>query len=83
MHWANVGELGKNDTIITNNRHYDSLLKALEAIQNVKEGLDSDLSGDLLAVDIREALFHLGGITGSVTTDDLLGNIFSNFCIGK
>lgn len=83
LHWANVGELGKNDTIITNNRHYDSLLKALEAIQNIKLGMDSELSGDLIAVDIREALHHLGEITGSITTDDLLGNIFSNFCIGK
>ncbi|MEM1260548.1 MAG: tRNA uridine-5-carboxymethylaminomethyl(34) synthesis GTPase MnmE [Bacteroidota bacterium] len=80
---SNAGELGKNDTIITNNRHYDALLKALEAIQKVKEAMEIDLASDLMAIDIREALFHLGEITGSVTTDDLLGNIFSNFCIGK
>ena len=80
---ANAGELQKNDTIITNNRHYDSLLKALEAIQKVKEAMENELASDLMAIDIREALFHLGEITGSVTTDDLLGNIFSNFCIGK
>lgn len=80
---SNAGELGKNDTIITNNRHYDALLKALEAIQKVKEAMETDLASDLMAIDIREALFHLGEITGSVTTDDLLGNIFSNFCIGK
>ena len=80
---SSAGSLGNNDTIITNNRHYDALLKALEAIQKVKEGMDIELSSDLMAIDIREALFHLGEITGSVSTDDLLGNIFSNFCIGK
>ncbi len=80
---TNAGELGKNETIVTNSRHYDSLLKALEAIQKVKEAIDDELASDLMAIDIREALFHLGEITGSVTTDDLLGNIFSNFCIGK
>ncbi len=80
---SSAGALGKNDTIVTNNRHYDALLKALEAIQKVKEGMNMELSSDLMAIDIREALFHLGEITGSVSTDDLLGNIFSNFCIGK
>jgi tRNA modification GTPase len=80
---SSAGALGKNDTIITNNRHYDALLKALESIQRVKEGMDIELSSDLMAIDIREALYHLGVITGSVSTDDLLGNIFSNFCIGK
>ena len=80
---SSAGSLGKNDTIVTNNRHYDALLKALESIQKVKEGMDMELSSDLMAIDIREALFHLGEITGSVSTDDLLGNIFSNFCIGK
>ena len=80
---SNTGSLGKNETIVTNNRHYDALLKALEAIQKVKEGMDIELSSDLMAIDIREALFHLGEITGSVSTDDLLGNIFSNFCVGK
>ncbi len=77
------GALRGEGTIISNSRHYDALLKALEEIQKVKEGMDIGLSGDLLAIDIRQALFHLGEITGAVTTDDLLGNIFSNFCIGK
>ena len=77
------GKLGENNTIISNNRHYDALLKALESIQKVKEALLEGISADLMAIDIREALHHLGEITGSVTTDDLLGNIFSNFCIGK
>ncbi|MDC6385708.1 tRNA uridine-5-carboxymethylaminomethyl(34) synthesis GTPase MnmE [Flagellimonas taeanensis] len=77
------GALSGDSTIITNSRHYDALLKALEEIQKVKEGMDMDVSSDFLSIDIRQALFHLGEITGSVTTDDLLGNIFSNFCIGK
>lgn len=77
------GSLTGDETIVTNSRHYDSLLKALEEIQKVKEGMEVGLSSDLMAIDIRQALFHLGEITGSVTTDDLLGNIFSNFCIGK
>ncbi|WP_420322323.1 tRNA uridine-5-carboxymethylaminomethyl(34) synthesis GTPase MnmE [Flagellimonas sp.] len=77
------GKLSSGETIVTNSRHYDSLLKALEEIQKVKEGLEMGLSGDLISIDIKRALYHLGEITGSVTTDDLLGNIFSNFCIGK
>ncbi|MEM7485803.1 MAG: tRNA uridine-5-carboxymethylaminomethyl(34) synthesis GTPase MnmE [Bacteroidota bacterium] len=77
------GALSGDQTIVTNNRHYDALLKALEEIQKVKEGMEIGLASDLMAIDIRQALFHLGEITGSVTTDDLLGNIFSNFCIGK
>ena len=78
-----TGQLRNNDTIITNARHYDALRLALENIQNVQEGLQTGLSGDLLALDIREALYHFGRITGEISTDDLLGNIFANFCIGK
>jgi tRNA modification GTPase len=79
----NTGALRNNETIITNSRHYDALLKAFEEIQKVNQGLDSGLSGDLLAIDIRQALYHFGEITGEITNDDLLGNIFANFCIGK
>ena len=79
----NTGALRNNETIVTNSRHYDALLKAFEEIQKVKQGLDTGLSGDLLAIDIRQALFHFGEITGEITNDDLLGNIFANFCIGK
>lgn len=79
----NTGALQNNETIVTNTRHYDALLKALEEIQKVKYGLESGLSGDLLAIDIRQALYHFGEITGQVTNDELLGNIFANFCIGK
>ncbi|MBU2996819.1 tRNA uridine-5-carboxymethylaminomethyl(34) synthesis GTPase MnmE [Cellulophaga baltica] len=79
----NTGALRNNETIVTNTRHYNSLLKALEEIQKVQFGMDSGFSGDLLAIDIRQALFHFGEITGEISSDDLLGNIFANFCIGK
>ncbi len=81
--FVNTGALRNNDTIITNTRHYDSLLNALEEVEKVKLGLGSGLSGDLLAIDIRQALYYFGEITGEITNDDLLGNIFANFCIGK
>ncbi len=83
LNLINTGALRNNETIITNSRHYDSLLKAFEEIQKVKHGLDTNLSGDLMAIDIRQALYHFGEITGEITNDDLLGNIFANFCIGK
>ncbi|MCB0745439.1 MAG: tRNA uridine-5-carboxymethylaminomethyl(34) synthesis GTPase MnmE [Ignavibacteriae bacterium] len=79
----NTGSLRNNETIVTNSRHYDALLKAFEEVQKVKQGLETGLSGDLLAIDIRQALYHFGEITGEITNDDLLGNIFANFCIGK
>lgn len=80
---VNTGALTSGDTIVTNARHYDSLNKALEEIKKVQEGLQNNLSGDLLAIDIRQALYYFGEITGQVTNDELLGNIFANFCIGK
>ena len=83
LNLINTGALRNNETIVTNSRHYDALLKAFEEIQKVSYGLDSGLSGDLLAIDIRQALYHFGEITGEITNDDLLGNIFANFCIGK
>ena len=83
LSFVNTGALRNNETIVTNTRHYDSLLKALEEIQKVKWGLDSGLSSDLMAIDIRSALHYFGEITGEVTNDELLGNIFANFCIGK
>lgn len=73
----------KNDIIITNLRHYEALKHANESLHQVMNGIDSHITGELLAFDIRKALFHLGEITGEVTTDDLLANIFSKFCIGK
>lgn len=83
LEFVNTGALRNDETIVTNSRHYDALLKALEEIEKVQYGLDTDLSGDLMAIDIREALYHFGEITGQVTNDELLGNIFANFCIGK
>lgn len=83
LSFVNTGALRNNETIVTNTRHYDSLLKALEEVQKVKWGLDSGLSSDLMAIDIRSALHYFGEITGEVTNDELLGNIFANFCIGK
>ncbi|OIQ36408.1 MAG: tRNA uridine-5-carboxymethylaminomethyl(34) synthesis GTPase MnmE [Bacteroidetes bacterium MedPE-SWsnd-G1] len=80
---VNIGALSNNQTIVSNNRHFEALTNALTAIKEVENGMEMDISSDLLAIDIRQALFHLGEITGSVTTDDLLGNIFANFCIGK
>ena len=71
------------NTIITNIRHYEALNNALQALEKIEEGMQIHLSGDLLAIDIRETLYHLGSITGAVSNDELLGNIFSRFCIGK
>ena len=73
----------QDESIITNSRHYAALSSALAEISKVQKGLNDGLSGDLLAIDLRQALFHLGEITGEVTNDELLGNIFANFCIGK
>lgn len=83
LSFVNTGALRNNETIVTNTRHYDSLLKALDEIQKVKYGLETNLSSDLIALDIREALYQFGLITGQVSNDELLGNIFANFCIGK
>ena len=83
MSFVNTGALRNNETIVTNTRHYDSLLKALEEIQKVRFGMDTNLSSDLMAIDIKQALYYFGEITGEVTNDELLGNIFANFCIGK
>src|SRR5690606_4548400 len=80
---VNTGPLRNNEPIITNTRHYDSLIKALEEIQKVQYSLDTNIPADLMAIDIRQALFFFGEITGQVTNDELLGNIFANFCIGK
>ncbi len=71
------------DTIVTNARHVNSLHKANEALHKIMDGLDKGIPGDILALEIRYALDALGEITGEVTSDDLLGNIFSKFCIGK
>ena len=81
--FVNTAHLSNNETIITNLRHYEELQLTLNEIKAVRGGLDSGLTGDFLAINIRQALFHLGSITGEVTSDTLLGNIFGKFCIGK
>jgi len=80
---ANTGILSNNQTIVSNSRHFEALNNALNSLNEVQIGIDQNISSDLFAIDIRQALFHLGLITGEITTDDLLGNIFANFCIGK
>ncbi len=77
------GEISNNNTIVSNSRHYASLQSATESLDSVMNGLEIGITGDFLAMDIRHALNALGEITGEISTDDLLGNIFSRFCIGK
>lgn len=76
-------EVKRGDVVITNMRHYQQLVQTREALQRVLASLDKGVTGDFIAMDIRLALHHLGEITGEITTDDLLANIFSKFCIGK
>ncbi|MDO4950328.1 MAG: 50S ribosome-binding GTPase, partial [Bacteroidales bacterium] len=71
------------DVVVTNQRHYEALSRALASIRRVQEGIEMHLSGDLVCEDLRQCLFHLSEIVGEVTTDDVLQNIFSHFCIGK
>lgn len=82
----NIGLHGQPETdevIVTNVRHYESLMKTKENLEEAVAGLKSNLSSDLLAIDIRQAIYYLGEITGEITTDDILGHIFSKFCVGK
>ena len=80
---SGIKELDSEDIIITNARHYEALEKSKSAAQRVLNGIDAGIPGDLLAMDIREILHYFGEITGEITTDEILGNIFRNFCIGK
>ena len=73
----------QNQSIITNSRHFGALHAAQKEVLAIQNGLSNGLSGDLLSIDLRQALYHLGEISGEVTNDELLGNIFKNFCIGK
>ena len=80
---ASDGKTSSEQTIVTNVRHYQSLQNTNLALQHALDSLNNKNTGDLLAQDIRHALHALGEITGQITTDDLLDNIFSKFCIGK
>jgi tRNA modification GTPase len=72
-----------DNTIVTNSRHLQALLQMKASLKSIKEGLDNNIPGDLLSIEIRSCLFHLGDITGEVTSEDKLDYIFSKFCIGK
>lgn len=78
-----VANVKTGDVMVTNLRHYQNLLQTNESLTRVLEGMDTSVTGDFLAMDIRQSLHYLGEITGSITTEDLLENIFSKFCIGK
>ena len=80
---AEVSAPGDEGTIVTNIRHYEALSHAAKAIGDIRKGLEDQIPGDLLAIDLRTALHHLGSITGEVTSDEILGEIFGKFCIGK
>lgn len=82
--FAALPDLSQNDVVVSNIRHYEALSRALEAIHRVQDGLAMQLSGDLVSQDLRECLYHLGEIVGgTIETDEVLGNIFKHFCIGK
>jgi tRNA modification GTPase len=80
---ASLPDVSGDAVIVTNARHYQALTRARDAIARAINGLDSGLSGDLLDQDIRECLHWLGEITGEITTDNILAEIFTHFCIGK
>ena len=83
LEFVNTTDISDNESIVTNLRHFEELQLTLHEIESVINGMEGGISGDFLAINIRQALFHLGSITGEVTTDTLLGNIFGKFCIGK
>ena len=80
---SSLHSVGANETLVTNIRHYESLRRSKENLEQVREGIMVGLSADLLSQDLRQALFYLGSITGEITNDEVLGNIFGRFCVGK
>ena len=86
VHLVNtLKKMGENTTVVVNNgRHYHALINAFKAIEITMDGLENDIPGDLLSIEMKEAIFYIGSITGKIDTDhDVLGAIFSQFCIGK
>ena len=83
MELVNLDKFRTGNTVVTNIRHYDSLTRTRESLLDVLTGLDNEVTNDFVAMDIRRSLHYLGEITGEITTDDLLANIFSKFCVGK
>ncbi len=80
---VNLSKINTDDVLVTNIRHVEALQKTQQALESVLAGIDNRVTSDFLSMDIKQALHYLGEITGTVTTDDLLENIFSKFCIGK
>lgn len=80
---AQLPDITSEDVVVSNVRHYDALQKAQTAIRRVIDGLDQGITGDFLSQDIRECMYFLGEITGQISNDEVLGNIFGKFCIGK
>ena len=81
--YIELGIVNNSSSVVTNSRHFSVLNNALTEVQNVYSGMKDGISSDLLAVDVRQALYHFGELTGEITNDELLGNLFSKFCIGK
>jgi tRNA modification GTPase len=79
----NTNKYSSNDIVVSNARHYEALKNASLDLEKSLQGLENNLSGDFVAMDIRQVIHHLGSITGEITQDNLLGHIFKNFCIGK
>ena len=80
---SGVDQAVTENVIVSNIRHYEALLKVRESLERVLAGLENNMPEDLIAIDVRQAIHYLGEITGEITTDEILGNIFRNFCIGK
>lgn len=80
---THVGNAESNDVLLVNARHYEALCRVRQSLEVVSQGLEAGMPTDLVAVDLRDALYHLGTITGEVTSNELLGNIFGRFCVGK
>ena len=78
-----IKNMPSDSLLVTNIRHHQALILALDALVRVEEGIQMNLSTDLLTQDIRESLYHLGEIVGEINSEEILGNIFSKFCIGK
>jgi tRNA modification GTPase len=83
QHAISIDSISEDAVIVTNVRHFEALSRAHESIERVLNGMENQISGDFLAQDIRECLHYLGEITGEISTDEILGHIFKNFCIGK
>jgi tRNA modification GTPase len=83
LSFVKINSQTTSDVVVSNVRHLEALKLALEALTRAYNGLHQGLTGDFLALDIRHGLYHIGSITGEVTSEDLLGYIFGSFCIGK